>query len=68
VKILYWDRNGFVIWYKRIQVGRFQPLRAEHPAILIDPPRLTLILEGMDLAGARQKRSFAMNLAQKGSP
>jgi len=47
VKLLYWDRDGFVIWFKRLERGAFNP-----PHILarngrIDRLQLSLLLEGV---------------------
>ena len=56
VKILHWDRNGFAIWYKRIEKGRFQfpsTVRDE-----IEPGEMTLMLDGIILDGARRKPRF----------
>ena len=58
VRIVYWDRNGFAMWTKRLERGRFRPsldaggtLRARG----IEAAELSLILEGIDLAGARRR-------------
>lgn len=58
VRIVYWDRNGFAMWTKRLERGRFRPLHpvsAELGARAIEAAELALILEGIDLAGARRR-------------
>jgi len=54
VKILLWDRAGFVIWYKRLERGTFR----EHKAEEIDRAELVCILEGLDLREHRRRKRF----------
>lgn len=53
VKILYWDRHGFALWYKRLERGRYPsaPEIARHGLTM---PELSAYLEGIDLARARR--------------
>jgi transposase len=58
VRVLYWDRNGFALWTKRLEKGRFRAamspdgrLRASE----IEYAELALVLEGIELAGARRR-------------
>lgn len=62
IKLLFWDRSGFVLWYKRLEAGRFRfPATADSSgAIQIPASELTLILEGIDLAGARREKRYRM--------
>jgi transposase len=57
VRVVYWDRNGFAMWTKRLQRGRFRPIFAEGrlDATAIEAAQLALIVEGIDLAGARHR-------------
>jgi transposase len=59
-KILFWDRDGLVVWAKRLEQGRFQlPQRADVASLAIEVDSLTLamILGGVDLqTGKRRKR------------
>jgi transposase len=55
VKILYWDRTGFCLWYKRLEKGTFRLPRAEAGGVEIEAAELMLLLEGIDLAGARRR-------------
>lgn len=49
VKTLYWDRNGFALWYKSLCDGRFRPPRNTGKPYTISISDLTLLLEGIDL-------------------
>lgn len=58
VRVIYWDRNGFAMWTKRLEKGRFHaPVYAERKlrVAAMDASDLALILEGIDLAGARRR-------------
>jgi transposase len=57
VKILVWDRTGYCIYCKRLERGRFA-VPAENT--VADFPRLLLVLEGIDLSGARQRKRFSL--------
>ena len=57
VKLLYWDRDGWAIWYKRLEAGTFQYPFADTGRKEIAAWELGLLLEGIDLSkGKRQKR------------
>lgn len=61
LKILYWDRDGLAIWYKRLETpGTFQLPAGSHDAVSIEmtPTQLALILSGIDLNSARQRRRY----------
>ncbi len=58
VRIVYWDRNGFAMWTKRLECGRFHPAFTADGKLAvsaIEPSDLALIVEGIDLAGARRR-------------
>ena len=54
VKILYWDRNGFCLWQKRLERHRFVWPESQHQVLDLDGRELNWLLEGLDL---RQYRS-----------
>lgn len=58
MKILFWDRSGYVLFYKRLEQGVFHLPGHEPECLEIDVPRLTLILEGLELSGARQHKRY----------
>ena len=60
LKILYWDRDGLAIWYKRLEKGSFQLPVVAPDAVSIEmtPTQLTLILSGIDLGSARQRKRY----------
>jgi transposase len=60
LKILYWDRDGLAIWYKRLGTGSFQLPVVARDAVSIEmsPTQLTLILSGIDLSSARLRKRY----------
>jgi len=59
VKILFWDRTGFVIWYKRLESARIR-LPVEGAATLeLDPTQLALLLDGVGPAARRRRARSA---------
>lgn len=49
LKILYWDRNGFCLWQKRLEKHRFKWPDNIEQTKEIGPRELSFILEGLDL-------------------
>ena len=63
VRILFWDRSGWCIISKRLARGHFrlaELVRSDTPCVEIDSAELTLIMEGIDLAGAKRQRRFRL--------
>ena len=49
IKVLYWDRNGFCIWMKRLEKHSFQWPRSPEEVVEIDRRQLTWLLDGLKL-------------------
>jgi transposase len=51
LKILLWDRDGFVLWYKRLEVGVFKLPRLAPGARSVElrASELAMILDGIDM-------------------
>lgn len=56
IKILFWDRGGFVLYYKRLSRGRFVLPRVSRGAqqVVLDATQLAMLLGGFDLADAKR--------------
>jgi len=52
LKILVWDRDGFVLWYKRLEAGVFKLPRLEAGACSLElrASELAMILDGIDMS------------------
>jgi len=57
VKILHWDRGGFVLWYKRLERGRFRmpTLDGEEESVELDTGQLSMLLDGVELSRVRRQ-------------
>lgn len=58
VRIVYWDRDGFASWTKRLEKGRFKPVFSvdgQLMAATIEAAELGLIIQGLDLRDAQRR-------------
>ena len=61
IKMIFWDRTGFVILAKRLSKGTFRlPVDVPEGAkvLQIEAAQLGLMLEGLDLRGARRRKRW----------
>ena len=60
-KLIFFDRSGLAILYKRLESGTFQLPTVELGAdrAEIDPASLAMILEGIDLRSAVRRRRYS---------
>ncbi len=60
IKILFWDRDGFCIFYKRLERGTFQLLTTanDDEGIELDYSQLVRLLCGLDLRTGRRRKRY----------
>jgi transposase len=56
LKMLYWDSDGFALWYKRLEVGTFRvpAVTPETASIQLKASELAMLLEGIDLKSIKR--------------
>lgn len=60
VRVLYWDRDGYVLVTKRLEVGRFRvPWKGESGHVSLEAAELLLVLEGIDLSRATRRARWS---------
>lgn len=63
VKLLYWDRDGYALWYKRLEEGRFTfPQRlgrqvGEH-GLELAAAELAMVLDGVDVDSVQRRKRY----------
>ena len=60
LKILYWDRDGFALWYKRLEEGtfRFPHVRDGVTSVEVRASELAMLLEGIDLRSVKRVKRY----------
>jgi transposase len=65
LKILVWDRDGFVLWYKLLSKGTFRfPPHITSSSVEIDYPTLMMILDGIDLRNIRRQKRYKLPVSR----
>jgi transposase len=50
LKILLWERNGFIVWYKRLERDRFHwPKRQDETVLNLTGEQLNFLIDGYDV-------------------
>lgn len=58
VKLLYWDEDGFVIVYKRLEQGSFRFPTATDAGVEIRAADLQMLLDGVDVENVKRQRRY----------
>ena len=61
LKLIFFDRSGFVIYYKKLEAGTYQLPKVDpgqQRRMELEPAELALILEGIDLSAAPRRKRF----------
>ena len=63
LKLLWWDEDGYALWYKRLEKGSFRfPTAAsesETRTVEVKAADLMMILDGVDLGSVRRQRRYS---------
>jgi len=61
LKALYWDKDGYALWYKRLEVGVFRFPRVIEGAASVElrASELAMLLDGIDLASVKRLPRYA---------
>lgn len=58
VKLLWWERGGFCLFYKRLEKGRFLFPACVEPSVRVEATDLMLLLEGVDFRKIQRPAPF----------
>jgi transposase len=58
IKILYWDRDGLVVWAKRLERGTYRVPDAAAGRVEMTTAELAALLAGIDLDTARRRHRY----------
>ncbi len=66
VKILTWDSGGFIVFYKRLEQGRFRLPKFHEGALgaQLDATQLTMLLDGIDLSYVRRPKKWSPEVVE----
>ena len=60
LKILYWDKNGFCLWQKRLEKDRFKWPETQKEVMDITSQELTWLIAGLNIHQAHKPLKYSM--------
>lgn len=60
LKVLYWDKDGYALWYKRLEEGTFKLPKpdATGSSVELRPSELAMLLDGIDLRSVKRAKRY----------
>lgn len=58
IKLLVWDRSGFVVWYKVLERGTFELPTAEKDSLEMSWTDIQLLLEGIEIKSVKRRKRY----------
>jgi transposase len=60
LKVLAWDKDGFILWYKRLEEGVFKLPRVPEGtrSVELRASELAMLLEGIDLSSIKRSKRY----------
>lgn len=60
LKALYWDKDGYVQWYKRLEEGTFKlpKIAPEQASVELKASELAMLLDGIDLSSVKRVKRY----------
>lgn len=70
VKLLWWDRDGLALWYKRLESGTFETPwpRADCAHVELDATEMAMLLGGVSLANVKRRKRYTATVGQVAAP
>lgn len=63
LKVLYWDRTGFCLWYKRLEQDKFKwPRKQAYEVIELTTEQFAWLLRGLDILNMQAHKSREYNV------
>ena len=70
IKILYWDHDGYALWYKRLEAGAFRvpAVKDGRRHVELKASELAMLLAGIDLRSVKREKRFRREPTVAGAP
>ena len=70
IKLLWWDRDGLAVFYKRLESGSYEIPRCPKGArqLQLDATQLSLLLSGVQLSSVKHRRRYRLGASPPAAP